>query len=272
MNDDDDFNLGEDLGEEDGFDMTDSDLSGFSDTAPPDDAASDIEEAESIDFSDVFEPETGSVSADVEEAEELEEETAEAQEGSDAADAADTSALTEAEDVRDSGPAAPVDDITQTPEFQEWSAQMDFLDPASQIAVFKDAADRSPLETELADAALHAADYEPQLIFKTDETGAALRDSEGNFIMDNWRSAGSQAPDLTRMDENGDISLIEDKTYTNVNNLMHNIKEQTEARRACFGDDVDITYNIAPKFDVGDAEKLQKYCEDKLHVNINWAD
>ena len=268
MNDDDDF----DLGEEDGFDMTDSDLSGFSDTAPPDDAASDIEEAESIDFSDVFEPETSSVSADVEEAEELEEETSEAQEGSDAADAADTSALTEAEDVRDSGPAAPVDDITQTPEFQEWSAQMDFLDPASQIAVFKDAADRSPLETELADAALHSADYMPQLIFKTDETGAALRDSEGNFIMDNWRSAGSQAPDLTRMDENGDISLIEDKTYTNVNNLMHNIKEQTEARRACFGDDVDITDNIAPKFDVGEAEKLQKYCEDKLHVNINWAD
>ena len=38
MNDDDDF----DLGEEDGFDMTDSGLSGFSDTAPPDDAASDI--------------------------------------------------------------------------------------------------------------------------------------------------------------------------------------------------------------------------------------
>lgn len=268
MNDDDDF----DLDEEDGLDMTDSDLSGFSDTAPPDDAASDIEEAESIDFSDVFEPETSSVSADVEEAEELEEETAEAQERSDVVDAADTSGPAEAEDVRDSGPAAPVDDITQTPEFQEWSSQMDFLDPATQLAVYKDAADRSPLETELADAALHAADYEPQLIFKTDETGAALRDSEGNFIMDNWRSAGSQAPDLTRMDENGDISLIEDKTYTNVNNLMHNIKEQTEARRACFGDDVDITYNIAPKFDVGEAEKLQKYCEDKLHVNINWAD
>lgn len=267
MNDDDDF----DLGEEDGLDMTDSDLSGFSDTAPPDDAASDIEEAESIDFSDVFEPETSSVSADVEEAEELEEETAEAQERSDVVDAADTSGPAEAEDVRDSGPAAPVDDITQTPEFQEWSAQMDFLDPATQLAVYKDAADRSPLETELADAALHP-DYAPQLIFKTDETGAALRDSEGTFIMDNWRSAGSQAPDLTRMDENGDISLIEDKTYNNVNNLMHNIKDQTEARRACFGDDVDITYNIAPKFDVGDAEKLQKYCEDKLHVNINWAD
>lgn len=267
MNDDDDF----DLGEEDGLDMTDSDLSGFSDTASPDDAASDIEEAESIDFSDVFEPETSSVSADVEEAEELEEETAEAQEGSDAADAVNSSGPAEAEDVRDSGPAAPVD-VTQTPEFQEWSSQMDFLDPATQLAVYKDAADRSPLETELADAALHSSDYAPQLIFKTDETGAALRDSEGNFIMDNWRSAGSQAPDLTRMDENGDISLIEDKTYSNVNNLICNITAQTEARRACFGDDVDITYNIAPKFNVGEAEKLQKYCEDKLHVNINWAD
>lgn len=163
-------------------------------------------------------------------------------------------------------------DLTQTAEFQEWAQAMDFLDEPTQVAVYKDAEDRTPLETELADAAYHP-EFEPQLIFKTDaETGEALRDADGEFVMDSRRSAGTQAPDLFRQDEAGDIYLIEDKNYSNLYNLERNIAEQTAARRAAFGDDVDITYNVAPKFSVQEAEHLQNYVENVLGVNLTWSD
>ena len=183
----------------------------------------------------------------------------------------------EASDLAEEVPELPVEtseetDLTQSADFQEWAQAMDFLDEPTQIAVYKDAAERSPVETELADAAYHP-EFEPQLIFKTDaETGEVLRDTDGNFVMDSHRSSGTQAPDLFRQDESGDIYLIEDRNYSDIYNLERNITEQTAARRAAFGDDVDITYNVAPKFSVKDAEHLQNYLENVLGVNLTWSD
>lgn len=164
------------------------------------------------------------------------------------------------------------DDITQTPEYQAWAKNMDFLDNPTKAAVYQSADKRTPMETERADAVYHP-DYTPQRIFKTDEqTGQALRDAEGKFVLDTRRNAGTQAPDLFMQDENGKIFLIEDKNYSNLYNLKRNIAKQTADRRAAFGNNVDITFNVAPKLTVKQAEKLQDYCENQLGVHLVWSD
>lgn len=174
--------------------------------------------------------------------------------------------------VRPTKTVAKADDITQTPEYQVWAKNMDFLDDPTKAAVYQSADKRTPVETERADAAYHP-DYTPQRIFKTDEqTGEALRDAEGNFVFDTRRNAGTQAPDLFTQDENGKVFLIEDKNYSDLHNLKRNIAKQTADRRAAFGNDVDITFNVAPKLTVGQAEKLQDYCENQLGVHLVWSD
>ena len=60
------------------------------------------------------------------------------------------------------------------------------------------------------------------------------------------------------------------KDYHNVNNLKQNIKHQTEHRRSAFGNDVDLTYVVAPNFTLEEAEKLQDYVENKLDVDLEW--
>ena len=167
---------------------------------------------------------------------------------------------------------AKADDITQTPEYQAWAKNMDFLDDPTKAAVYQSADKRTPVETERVDAVYHL-DYTPQRIFKTDEqTGQALCDAEGNFVLDTRRNAGTQAPDLFMQDNDGKVFIIEDKNYSNLYNLKRNIAKQTADRRTAFGNDVDITFNVAPKLTVGQAEKLQDYCENQLGVHLVWSD
>ena len=71
------------------------------------------------------------------------------------------------------------------------------------------------------------------------------------------------------VDENG-VHLREVKDYHNVSNLKQNIKHQTEDRRGAFGDDVDLTYVVAPNFTLEEAEELQDYVENKLGVDLEW--
>lgn len=162
-------------------------------------------------------------------------------------------------------------DIHSNPDFLEWSKPLGHLDDQTLQALWKDIQDRSPREVELVDAALHP-EYESQKIFLTNETGKAMQDEQGNWITETHRISGSQAPDGFFQDPEGVVHLREQKNYTNASNLMRNITEQTASRRAAFGDDVDITYTLAPNFTVQQAEKIQAYCEDKLGVSIEWQD
>ena len=164
-----------------------------------------------------------------------------------------------------------LDDIHFDPDFQEWSKSLEHLDDQTLQALWKDVQDRSPREVELVDAALHP-EYESQKIFLTNETGKAMQDEQGNWITETHRISGSQAPDGFFQDPEGVVHLREQKNYTNASNLMRNITEQTASRRAAFGDDVDITYTLAPNFTVQQAEKIQAYCEDELGVSIEWQD
>lgn len=167
---------------------------------------------------------------------------------------------------------AKADDITQTPEYQAWAKNMDFLKDPTKAAVYQSADKRTPVETERVDAVYHPG-YTPQKIFKTDaQTGQALRDAEGNFVLDTRRNAGTRVPDLFMQDNDGKVFIIEDKNYSNLYNLKRNIAKQTADRRATFGHDVDITFNVAPKLTVGQAEKLQDYCENQLGVHLVWSD
>ncbi len=169
-------------------------------------------------------------------------------------------------------PADELDAITDDPDFAEWCSQITAdLDQETLAALWKDVEDRTPREVELADAALHP-DFESQKIFLTDdETGQALRDEEGNWLTAGRRLAGSQAPDGFLEDEEG-IHLREQKNYTSAANLLRNIASQTADRRAAFGQDVDLTYILAPHFTVEEAEKIQQYCENELGVSIEWQD
>ena len=163
-------------------------------------------------------------------------------------------------------------ELAEDPDFQAWCQDLTAdLDQATLEALWKGPDCRSPREVELVDAALHP-EYESQMIFRTDaETGQALRDEVGEWVTDTRRSAGTQVPDGFYEDELG-LHFREEKCYSNASNLMRNISDQTAARRAGFGDDVDITYVLAPKFTVEEAERIQQYCEETLGVNLEWQD
>lgn len=162
--------------------------------------------------------------------------------------------------------------LSGDPAFQAWSREITAdLDQDTLEALWKSADCRSPREVELVDAALHP-EYESQMVFRTDEvTGRALRDESGMWVTDVRRSAGTQVPDGFLENESG-LHLREDKCYTRAADLMRNIREQTDARRTAFGDDVDITYVLSPKFTVGEAERIQQHCEEELGVRLEWQD
>jgi len=156
--------------------------------------------------------------------------------------------------------------------FAQWSDTMTQLNPdmdeASLQALWEDPCSRTPHQVELADAVLHP-EYETQLSFAIDETGSALRDENGDWVEMPYGAKGSQRPDGFLEDTEG-IHLREQKCYHDLGNLMHNIEAQTDDRREAFGEDVDLTYVVAPNFTVEEAERLQRYCEEDLGVSLEW--
>lgn len=141
------------------------------------------------------------------------------------------------------------------------------LTEKEQAALEKPADERNWQETERADK-VRNHDYQPQKSYATDpETGAVLRDKDGKMVECAPNEKGSVRPDLIKESEKG-IEIRENKNYTNVNNLMQNIKHQSEQRKANFGEDVQQTYVVSPKMNVEEAARLQDYVENKLGVNL----
>lgn len=158
-------------------------------------------------------------------------------------------------------------------DFDLWKLKMDDLGAEltddTLDALWEEPNNRSYRQTELVDTALHP-DYEDQRSILVDvETGKAVQDEFGNFVDCSRNIKGSQRPDGMLVDENG-VHIREVKDYHNVNNLKQNIKHQTEDRRSAFGDDVDLTYVVAPNFTLEEAEKLQDYVENKLGTDLEW--
>lgn len=167
--------------------------------------------------------------------------------------------------------ASDADDLI--PDYDLWKQEMDDL--GSKLtddtldALWEEPDNRSYRQAELVDIALHP-DYEDQRSILVDaETGKAVQDEFGNFVDCSRNTKGAKRPDGMLVDENG-VHLREVKVYRNVNNLKQNIKHQTEDRRNAFGDDVDLTYVVAPNFTLEEAEKLQDYVENKLDVDLEW--
>lgn len=157
--------------------------------------------------------------------------------------------------------------------FEEWCQTMEDLGAGlteeTLTALWEEPDQRDYIQTELVDTALHP-DFEAQRSILTDrETGLAVKDEAGHFVDCPRNTKGAQRPDGMMVDDTG-VHLREAKNYSNLNNLEQNIKHQTESRRSAFGEDVDLTYVVAPNFTIEEAEKLQSYVEDKLGVNLEW--
>lgn len=147
--------------------------------------------------------------------------------------------------------------------------QADTPDPALMEALGKAASERDWIEVEQVDSYRHP-EFETQMSFQVDPTtGKAMQDEFGEWIQCSRNTPGAQRPDLFMEDEDG-IHMREDKCYHDVTSLTQNIRQQTEDRRAAFGDDVDLTYVVSPNFTVVEAERLQNYCENRLGVNLEW--
>ena len=136
-------------------------------------------------------------------------------------------------------------------------------------ALLTPADQRDYMQTELVDT-IRNPDYIPQLSLRTDpETGEALLDENGFFVECPWNTKGAQRPDGMLVDDTG-IHLREVKNYGDLNHLMHNIRDQTENRETAFGEGVDLTYVVAPRFTVEEADKLCDYVENTLGQNLEW--
>lgn len=162
-----------------------------------------------------------------------------------------------------------VDNLDLDEDFIEWKNGITAdLDEATLKALYKDADKRNPYECEMVDA-VYNSEYETQKIFKIDEvSNEVLRDENGLFVSDTSRSKGTQVPDEFYEDEDG-IYIREVKDYHDADNLIANIKSQTYDRYTAFGDDIDLTYVVAPNFSIHDADRIQMAC-DALDVNIEW--
>lgn len=162
------------------------------------------------------------------------------------------------------------EEMEETPDWKD-----SFLDAHPEFTEeMLECLDKSPTErtwqeVELADSLRHP-EFQTQKSFLTDpETGEVLRDEDAEFIECARNTKGAQRPDGICIDDEG-IHIREDKTYSDLTNLMHNICEQTQTRRTGFGDDVDLTYVVAPNFTVEQADKLQAYLEEDLGVNLEF--
>lgn len=129
--------------------------------------------------------------------------------------------------------------------------------------------ERSWQQVELVDQYRHPM-YDAQRSFATDpDTGEVFQDENGELLECPRNTPGAQRPDLYLKDENG-IHLWEDKISYNLDALKTSIRKQTEDRRRAFGDDVNLTYVVAPTFTIEEADKLQDYCENRLGVHLDW--
>ena len=192
-------------------------------------------------------------------------EETEADQISDLEDLGDTDNLECASDGSD------VDDTIS--DFDLWKQEMsdlgEELSDDTLCALWEAPDNRTYQQTELVDAALHPDHEDQRSILVDADTGKAVQDEFGNFVDCPRNTKGAQRPDGMLVDEDG-VHLREVKDYHNVNNLKQNIKHQTEARRSAFGDDVDLTYVVAPNFTLEEADKLQDYVENKLGVDLEW--
>ena len=166
------------------------------------------------------------------------------------------------------------EDVPESPatDFDQWCQTMTEVNPdlsEEMLSALWEAPDhRSYQETELVDL-YRNPDYEGQRSILVDtDTGKAVQDEFGEYVDCPWNTKGAQRPDGMMVDEYG-VHLREAKDYHDLNNLKQNIRAQTEDRREAFGDDVDLTYVVAPNFTIAEAEKLQAYTE-KLGVNLEW--
>ena len=158
--------------------------------------------------------------------------------------------------------------LQELPDWEE-DTEAEGMDDALMEALEKSPDERNWMDVELVDSYRHP-DYETQRSFWIDpETSWAMRDDYGDWIGCNRSTFGAQRPDLWLEDEYG-IHIREDKCYHDINSLTQNIRSQTQDRREAFGEDVDLTYVVAPNFTVAEAERLQNYCENKLDVNLEW--
>lgn len=190
---------------------------------------------------------------------------------------AEVDQLSDLEDLGDIDSLEITSDVSRVDDpisdFDFWKHEMKDLSAElpddALVALWEEPDNRSYQQAELVDIALHP-DYKDQRSILVDaETGKAVQDESGDFVDCSRNIKGSQRPDGMLVDENG-IHLREVKDYHNVYNLKQNIKHQTEDRRRAFGDDVDLTYVVAPNFTLEEAEKLQDYVENKLGVNLEW--
>lgn len=119
--------------------------------------------------------------------------------------------------------------------------------------------DRTPRQHEIVTEMLHP-DYIPQVSYIADS---------GEYFEVPYGTSGSQRPDLVKLDE-GHLSMLEAKCYTDVDNLIHNMKEQTALREEGFEENLnDITYIISPNFTIEDADKIATAMADSK-ADIEW--
>lgn len=138
-----------------------------------------------------------------------------------------------------------------------------------QYALLKAPAERSWREAELVDIYRHPK-YQAQIAFATDpDTGETLRDEEGELIRCSRNTRGAQIPDGFYEDEMG-IHIREVKNYSDPRNVMAEIAVQAHERKSAFGNDIDLTFILSPKFTVEEAERIQRYASDFLNVEVEY--
>lgn len=100
-----------------------------------------------------------------------------------------------------------------------------------------------------------------------DSQRSFLQNPEGELEECPYGRRGSQRPDHYLPSEN---DIHEAKVYANTSSLLENMERQTEARKAMFGDDVNITFDISgAPLTVGDAERIQQRAHE-LGVNAEF--
>lgn len=121
--------------------------------------------------------------------------------------------------------------------------------------------DRSWRETEIVDEVRYP-EYDRQKSFILDaETGEVMEAPYG--------TKGSQRPDGIMFLDDGSADIREDKNYLRCDALIRNIEQQTESRRKMFGENVRLTFVIAPKFTLEEADRISRRCVE-LGVEIDW--
>ncbi len=165
------------------------------------------------------------------------------------------------------------EEIIESEETEEIEEKVDDVYPQlsrRQLeAIEKSPDSRSWKEHEEAVFAKYAIEgWQAQKSFATDDTGKILLDENGEFKETYYSAIGSSRPDLYK-NEDGHISLLEAKRYSNANNLLSNMLKQKEKREIEFGDDVDVEFVLRPRFSIDQAYDLADKAEEK-GINISF--